>query len=46
MAVYTSETSPLSQTYDERGLLRKVDGTGDADEVFARLEQALPTATA
>ena len=46
MAVYTQETSPLSQTYDERGLLRKVDGTGDVDEVFTRLQQALPAATA
>ena len=46
MAVYTTETSPLSQTYDERGLLRKVDGTGDVDEVFTRLQQALPAATA
>ncbi|GAB96101.1 adenylate kinase [Kineosphaera limosa] len=41
MAVYTKETSPLAQTYSQRGLLRSVDGTGDMDEVFARLEGAL-----
>lgn len=41
MDVYTRETQPLSDTYAERGLLREVDGTGDMDEVFARLEGAL-----
>ena len=41
MAVYTRETQPLSDTYAARGLLRKVDGTGDMDQVFARLEGAL-----
>ncbi len=41
MAVYTRETQPLSDTYAARGLLREVDGTGDMDEVFARLEGAL-----
>ncbi|MDO5710403.1 MAG: adenylate kinase [Micrococcales bacterium] len=41
MAVYTRETQPLSDTYSQRGLLRGVDGTGDVDEVFARLGDAL-----
>lgn len=41
MAVYTRETQPLSDTYSQRGLLRGVDGTGDMDEVFARLGDAL-----
>ena len=41
MAVYTRETQPLSDTYAARGLLREVDGTGDMDQVFARLEGAL-----
>lgn len=41
MAVYTAETSPLAAEYSGRGLLRTVDGTGDMDEVFARLQDAL-----
>ncbi|HET7306023.1 MAG TPA: adenylate kinase [Segeticoccus sp.] len=39
--VYVEETAPLAQLYDERGLLRRVDGMGDVDEVTARIEQAL-----
>ncbi len=42
MSVYSQETSPLAATYSERGLLRTVDGTGDMDDVFARLQEALP----
>ncbi|WP_226345759.1 adenylate kinase [Agilicoccus flavus] len=41
LAVYTRETEPLAARYAERGLLRTVDGTGDVDDVFARLMGAL-----
>lgn len=39
--VYVEETAPLAKVYDERGLLCRVDGMGDVDEVTARIEQAL-----
>lgn len=39
--VYVDETAPLAKLYDERGLLRRVDGMGHVDEVTARIEQAL-----
>lgn len=41
MSVYTAQTSPLADEYAGRGLLRTVDGTGDMDEVFDRLANAL-----
>ena len=40
-SVYTAAPLPLSDTNAATGLLREVDGTGDMDEVFARLEGAL-----
>lgn len=46
MRVYTGETEPLAALYDERGLLRRVDGTGDIGEVHRRLIDALEPATA
>jgi adenylate kinase len=39
--VYTAETTPLLKIYDERGLLREVDGMGDVDEVARRIDSAL-----
>lgn len=39
--VYAGETSPLLKVYDERGLLREVDGMGDVDEVARRIDSAL-----
>jgi adenylate kinase len=39
--IYEAETAPLIQWYEERGLLMVVDGTGDADEVTARLIRAI-----
>jgi adenylate kinase len=39
--VYTEETAPLAQLYAERGLLVQVDGTGQVDEVTARLLAAV-----
>jgi adenylate kinase len=41
MAIYHRETEPLSAAYDERGLLVKVDGEGQVDEVAERIVAAL-----
>jgi adenylate kinase len=35
--VYTDETLPLIRLYGDRGVLREVDGSGDIDEVRARI---------
>ena len=39
--VYAEQTAPLVHVYDERGLLVRIDGMGDIDEVTARLTSAL-----
>ncbi|WP_024286979.1 adenylate kinase [Cellulomonas sp. KRMCY2] len=39
--IYDEQTAPLTSAYDARGLLVRVDGTGDIDEVTARLVAAL-----
>ena len=41
MRVYHRETEPLVAYYGERGLLRRVDGTLDADAVQAAVRSAL-----
>jgi adenylate kinase len=41
LQVYHRETEPLVAYYDERGLLRRVDGARDADEVEAAIRAAL-----
>ncbi|WP_456697998.1 adenylate kinase [Aeromicrobium sp. P5_D10] len=41
--VYTAETSPLIEVYGSRGLLIKVDGMGDVDEVTKRIDASLPS---
>ena len=41
MRVYHGETVPLIGYYEERGLLRRVDGTGDPDAVHAEVRAAL-----
>ncbi|KRE35823.1 adenylate kinase [Janibacter sp. Soil728] len=41
MAIYHRETQPLSAAYDQRGLLVKVDGEGQVDEVAERIVAAL-----
>lgn len=42
MKVYREETQPLLEFYEERGNLRRVDGTGSVEEVFERIEAVLP----
>jgi adenylate kinase len=44
LKVYDEKTSPLAHFYAERGLLRKIDATGDLDAVTARLEAVLAAA--
>jgi adenylate kinase len=41
LLVYHRETQPLVAYYDERGLLRRVDGARDADAVEAEVRAAL-----
>ena len=38
---YESKTFPLRDRYAQRGLLRRIEGTGDPDQVFARMRAAL-----
>ena len=44
LRVYHAETEPLVAYYDERGLLRRVDGAGDADAVEAAVRAAIEAA--
>jgi adenylate kinase len=39
--IYEAETAPLLDTYDRRGLLVRVDGLGEVDEVAERIVQAI-----
>ena len=41
LRVYHGETVPVIGYYEERGLLRRVDGTGDPDAVHAEVRGAL-----
>ena len=40
LAVYRRDTVPLVGLYEERGVLRRVDGQGSLDEVYAALRAA------
>jgi len=39
--LYADQTAPLTEVYQEQGLLRRVDGLGTVDEVAARILAAL-----
>ncbi len=41
MAIYRAETEPLTDLYAEHGVLIRVDGMGEVDEVAARLAAAV-----
>lgn len=41
LEVYEEQTAPLVELYAERGLLLRVDGMGEIDEVTDRIEAAL-----
>ncbi len=39
--VYRDQTSPLIAFYREKGSLREIDGSGNIQDIFARIEQVL-----
>jgi len=39
LVLYAKETQPLSDWYEEKGLLRIVDGSGEADMVFGEVKR-------
>ncbi|MGO1571501.1 MAG: nucleoside monophosphate kinase, partial [Canibacter sp.] len=39
--VYLAQTSPLVELYGDRGILVRVDGLGEIDEVATRIQSAL-----
>ncbi len=41
LRVYQESTAPLVQHYGGQGLLRRIDGTGSIDEVYAAIESTL-----
>ena len=41
MGVYRASTRPLIEFYEKRGLLKRVDGVGDVDEVTGRIQGVL-----
>lgn len=41
LKVYSDQTAPLAQAYEEQGILTKVDGLGSIDEVQDRLAEVL-----
>jgi adenylate kinase len=42
MRVYQADTKPLVDYYHVRGLLKRVNGMGTVEEVFARISEVLP----
>ena len=42
MEVYLAETAPLTEAYEQRGVLVRVDGLGSIDEVTEHIFDALP----
>lgn len=42
MQVYADQTAPLVAYYDARGKLRRVEGVGSVEEVFAHISEVLP----
>ncbi len=41
LLVYNSQTSPLIDYYDKKGLLRRVEGVGPIDQIFASIQKVL-----
>jgi len=39
--IYESETAPILEVYGERGIVDRIDGAGDLDEITARIMAAL-----
>jgi adenylate kinase len=41
LVVYNNQTSPLINYYEKKGLLRRVQGVGPIDQIFASIEKVL-----
>lgn len=41
LQVYERQTAPLIDYYEKRGLLKKVEATGEVDDVYARFKKAV-----
>jgi len=41
--VYKEQTSPLRDYYEEKGILKKIDGKGDIEEISMRINEVLLT---
>ena len=41
LSVYHEQTAPLAAYYEKKGLLHKVDGAKDRDEIFASIMKIL-----
>jgi adenylate kinase len=41
LTVYNSQTAPLIDYYDKKGLLRRVEGVGDIKDIFDRVMKVL-----
>ena len=44
LEVYRKETRPVEEYYENIGILRNVDGVGEVEEVYARIEEVLAAA--
>ncbi len=45
LTVYAEQTAPLIRFYEGRKLLRRIVGTGERSEIFARMVQSLAADT-
>ena len=43
LSVYHEKTEPLVEHYDEKGLMRRIDGTRDAAEVHDHIRAVIAT---
>ena len=41
LKVYHSQTAPLVEYYEKKGLLKKINGVGKIDEIFQEIVNAL-----
>ncbi len=41
LLVYEAQTAPLVRFYEDRGLLRRIPGTGEISDIFARMVKSL-----
>ncbi len=41
LTVYDSQTAPLIDYYDKKGVLRKIKGVGPIDQIYAQIEKVL-----